>query len=720
MKIELLRYARILTAGLFAGLVATLNAEAAPIDPYAHAVRAEEPPVLDGRLDDLCWTLPIENMVQQSPDVGAEPGFPATVYVAYDAQTLYVGFEIHSGSPDDLVATVLQRDGPILGSDDFFAITLDTFHDHRDAYYFITNPIGARQDGRIGDEGVNIDGNWDGTWRVKTVRTADGWSGELAIPLADLRFSETADGIWGFGAFVNAKKRQESLTWPEIGKSGTKVSRYGDLKGMTGLDGRQPLVFQPFVTQGSQFGRYYENDSATWQPKANTWERDLGVDLRYSPTSALRLNLAVNPDFATVEADQFLFNLTTDELFLAERRPFFTESMDIFQTPSRLLYTRRIGLGSEQMISGLKMMGKTGANSFGVMNVLTGAGAGPEHNYTALRLKRDVFGSSTFGVLAIGKESISANSTGFNRAVGADFNYKINQRLKLIANINGSQGGASDAATGYDASLSLRYQGQLLNGQDNLYWQTDLEDVSPGFNLENIGFVPGTRIDRRGAQTQFVYGYSINDSRLNHIKLEQQAWYFQDHSGAFGVQDGLSSKLTLTSKNRIQPSLLVSRSLFYFADDQERHHNTQQTLEVKFGPYPRFGGKLSYRRGDNFSNAIRFSTAELSFKSTRRTTWTANVFHLNSKPFDATEAATTNLIGMLGFDFLITPEAYWRIVFQGDTDAERVLVNSLLRYEFQPGSAFYLSYKETRDESPDGFLPSDRLLLAKLSYLMNI
>ena len=216
-------------------LLAAPAASGEPV-PTVRALRIDEPPVMDGRLDDLCWQLaePIADFVQQQPNQGAAPGFPAAVRLAYDAHTLYVGFEIHSGDPSSLIATVLQRDGR-MRDNDAFIFALDTFHDHRDAYFFVVNPAGTRLDGRVGDEGVSIDINWDGIWQVEIHLLEDGWSGEIALPLRELRFRETEDGTWGFAASARTIAARERIIWPNYGKSAVKVSRYGHLTGLKGF-----------------------------------------------------------------------------------------------------------------------------------------------------------------------------------------------------------------------------------------------------------------------------------------------------------------------------------------------------------------------------------------------------------------------------------------------------------------------------------------------------
>jgi uncharacterized protein DUF5916 len=72
-----------------------------------------------------------------------------------------------------------------------------------------------------------------------------------------------------------------------------------------------------------------------------------GIDVAWRPAPNVAVVGAVLPDFAQVEADQVVINLTTSEIELPEKRPFFLQGMDLFATPIQLLYTRRIGAAAE-------------------------------------------------------------------------------------------------------------------------------------------------------------------------------------------------------------------------------------------------------------------------------------------------------------------------------------------------------------------------------------
>ena len=162
--------------------------------------RVEQGPTLDGRLDEEVW-LPaavIDEFVQQEPAEG-EPATERTVVrMLYDSRAIYIGVEAYDSQPDALIATEMRRDSRRLMDEDNFQIILDTFHDSRSGYMFVTSPLGAKLEQQISEEGEggyrgnssNINPNWDGVWDVAARRTPEGWVAEIAIPMVTLRFPE--------------------------------------------------------------------------------------------------------------------------------------------------------------------------------------------------------------------------------------------------------------------------------------------------------------------------------------------------------------------------------------------------------------------------------------------------------------------------------------------------------------------------------------------------
>ena len=146
--------------------------------PEIRATRVAQPPVLDGRLDDLAWELAeaSESLTQVEPDIGGEPTERTEFRIVYDDDALYIGLWCFDRDPDGIIARELGRDGNVL-SEDHVIIVLDPFLDRRNGYEFLTNPNGVRADALITNN-VNLNGSWDGIWVVKARIDDEGWKAE--------------------------------------------------------------------------------------------------------------------------------------------------------------------------------------------------------------------------------------------------------------------------------------------------------------------------------------------------------------------------------------------------------------------------------------------------------------------------------------------------------------------------------------------------------------
>jgi hypothetical protein len=132
---------------------------------------------IDGRLDDPIWQSAqrLTHFVQREPDYSQPVSEPTEVRVAFDAKNLYIAADMQDREPERVVANVMRRDAELLNNDSF-EIYLDTFHDHRNFFYFATNALGAQRDGLIRNEGENQNWDWDGVWESAGRRTPTGWA----------------------------------------------------------------------------------------------------------------------------------------------------------------------------------------------------------------------------------------------------------------------------------------------------------------------------------------------------------------------------------------------------------------------------------------------------------------------------------------------------------------------------------------------------------------
>jgi hypothetical protein len=295
-------------------------------------VRAASPPTLDGRLDEAVWATakPFTELVQKNPDAGASPSEPTSVRILYDDDALWIGIDcVQQLSP--MVRRLTRRDRQV--NADRVEIDLDSRATRRDAFHFEVSAAGQLGDAlRYDDTEINTD--WDDNWEAQTAATPTGWSAEIRIPFRVLRYSRQPGQSWGVQVrrFIAARQETDELSPIPRGEAG-ETSRYGTLGPFERLPDHSSLEVRPFA-----LASVAHDTTGSTSPRMS-----LGGDLKWHITPTLTLDMAVNPDFGQVEADQHVLNLSTYETFYPEKRPFFLEGSDLFSAPIQVLYTRRIG-----------------------------------------------------------------------------------------------------------------------------------------------------------------------------------------------------------------------------------------------------------------------------------------------------------------------------------------------------------------------------------------
>lgn len=333
----------------------------------------EKPPVIDGNLNDTVWqsAAVLKDFYQIDPGDNTPPSKPTEVLLGYDSKFLYVAFRAFD-EPDKVRSTVAKRDN--IFSDDYVGFYLDTFNDQRRAFEIFFNPLGIQGDGVL-TEGRGEDFSVDLLLDSKGIIGPDGYTVEIAIPFKSLRYEAGKGKQWGAHFFRRIQRFNRELdSWMPVSRSiDSNLSQAGHLTGLEGISAERTLELIPSLTV-SQSGRFVRslgvfpgtaaaltdpgrivNDPIALEP---------GLTAKFTPSSALTLDLAINPDFAQVEADQLV--VTTNQrfpIFFPEKRPFFLEGIDIFQTPISAVHTRAI---VDPDIA-LKLSGKKGRNTFGVM-----------------------------------------------------------------------------------------------------------------------------------------------------------------------------------------------------------------------------------------------------------------------------------------------------------------------------------------------------------------
>ncbi|HZJ65629.1 MAG TPA: DUF5916 domain-containing protein [Kofleriaceae bacterium] len=366
-------------------------------------------PQLDGRLEDPAWqtATAFTAFVQKNPDAGGPPSEPTSVRIVYDDEALWVGIDcVQQRSP--IVRRLTRRDREV--DSDRVEVDLDSRATGRDAFHFQVNAAGVLVDAlRYDDTEINAD--WDDNWEAQVATTPLGWSAELRIPFRALRYARERGQRWGLQVrrFISARHEIDELSPIPRGEAG-ETSHYASLGPFAALPDHASVEVRPFALASIEHAA-----DGTSTPRAS-----IGGDLKWHLTPTLTLDATINPDFAQVEADQQVLNLSTFETFFPEKRPFFLEGAALFAAPIQVLYTRRIGrlpdapavpdgetvraaMDPSRLWSAAKLIGTVGNDTqIGVLAALTGENrvetddavggheriADPWSAYTALRVRR--------------------------------------------------------------------------------------------------------------------------------------------------------------------------------------------------------------------------------------------------------------------------------------------------------------------------------------------
>jgi uncharacterized protein DUF5916/cellulose/xylan binding protein with CBM9 domain len=412
----------------------------------------DKAPVIDGRLDDEVWKTAavFKDFYQTSPGDNVAPSKPTETMIGYDAKTLYIAFHCFD-EPDKVRATVAKRDDVLNGTEDSIRVLLDTFNDQRKAYVLAFNPFGIQMDG-IRTEGVNVDFSVDIVMQSKGTMTEDGYVVEVAIPFKSLRYEAGKGKQWGIQIFrIIQRFNGEQDSWMPISRDiNGLLNQAGHITGLDGISAERTLELIPSITV-SETGKllphfnFIPNDPGRMVNEPIKF--DLGLTAKYTFTPTSTVNLAINPDFAQVEADATV--VTTNQrfpIFYQEKRPFFLEGIDMFQLPLNVVHTRTI----INPLVAAKLVGKTGRNSYGLMFAADrgpGTYVGDDRldpfNFPlidkkayvgVLRLKRDIGKENSIGMVATSYNFPEKH----NQIAGIDGRFKLDPQTTFVFHVVGT------------------------------------------------------------------------------------------------------------------------------------------------------------------------------------------------------------------------------------------------------------------------------------------
>jgi hypothetical protein len=569
------------------------------------AARLERPPVIDGVLDDEAWQRAprVTGFKTFVPDFGKAMADDTVAYYAYDAANLYFAFRALESEPGKIKASVANRD--TIHSDDFVCINLDSFNDQQALYAFYVNPAGIQEDSRYtsGNEDRGFDAVWDSAARIDE----KGFSVEIRIPLASIRYQGgdvTTMGII-FERFVS--RRKEHGAWPELDpKAGLNVLTQMYPLQFSGLGRQRVLEVLPAATYGRQrtwtSGRMEAQDSAA----------EFGVTAKYGITAQLTADGTYNPDFSQIEADagQIDINLRAP-LFFPEKRPFFLEGREIFALggPTQglplqaIVHTRTI----QDPRGGVKVSGKLSSRdtmaALYSADELAPAGAAGEESLAqvgAVRYKRGLRQDSYLGGFYTGR----SDTNGFNRVAGADGSVRIDRSSAISFYAFGSStGGTGRTIQGDGHAVGAQY----TRSTRRLDAGALALDISKAFVTET-GYLTRNGVGSVGAWFQPMF-YPTRGV-VQRVKVIAFSMQTRDaFSGLWESYNPLGVHLTLAGAGEAQADCTPSTEVF----EGSRFPTTgcRVAASKQFSKRLRVAGDLAYGR------AIYYSAEPFGGRATR-------------------------------------------------------------------------------------------------------
>jgi hypothetical protein len=317
------------------------------------AVRITQPPRLDGRLDDTAWqnAMFVSDFLQKEPVEFGEPTEKSEVAIVYDDYALYVAARMYSNNPRALRRHLDRRDNQGLAEQ--IIVTFDTYHDRRTAYGFGVNVAGVRFDRYHPEDAEHPrDFSYNPVWKARTALNDSSWTAEIMIPFSQFRFNNAEEQIWGINFNRWVPSRNEDIFWVVVPRDETGwPSWFGDLVGIEGIEPSSRIEILPYVAGDGSFSDQYNRLNP--YRDGSDFNSRFGGDLKMGLGSNLTLDATFNPDFGQVEADPAEVNLSAYETFFTERRPFFTEGSQLFETNGpTYFYSRRIGASPHGSVSG--------------------------------------------------------------------------------------------------------------------------------------------------------------------------------------------------------------------------------------------------------------------------------------------------------------------------------------------------------------------------------
>jgi len=703
---------------------------------------------IDGKIEEEEWKGVdyYDNFYEIEPADNGVPEEKTKLWIAYDEQYLYLAFYCYESDVSKLRYSMVDRDR--MFDDDWVGILLDPYLDNKFAYGFVVNPLGIQGDVVMS---ANSDGdiNFDTIWYSAAMIFKDGWSAEIAIPFKSLRFKETKNQTWNLHV-LRQRSRNSKFMY-----SLKKISRDNPclicqsikLKGLQGISSGKNFDVLPYVL-ANQAGYIEDRGDSYYDFKNFPVKATGGINLKYSLSSNLLFEMALNPDFSQVESDATQIDVNSNfAIFYPEKRPFFLEGSSIFDLDENIIYTRMIN----DLVAGSKMTGKIGSISFGYIGGLDDHSPFlipleeqsdvVETNIRSwsdiVRFKKDIFSDSFIGGVFTHREFQNA----YNRIIGIDGNIRFlneyylffqtikswtkelndpslySSNRKLIGNFDATFNGES--FDGKSIIIGIRRRARHYN------FNIAFEDFSPTFRADN-GFIISNNY--RLYRMRHELAFRPNNKYMNSIEFSIK--YFKKYNYD-----------NILKEAEIFPGLFIAlKKQFYiftaFSHKTERYNNKL------FENFNRFLIRISSNFSQKINGEMFLLNGEIINRDLENTILGRGFefyggINIKIKPqlimeFGLQKAKLINPLNkeiiFNGYIFRnrnsyqFNKNLFFRLITQYDKFSKLLSIEPLLTYRINAFSVFYVGYSSYLEdiEENNNYIQTSKQFFIKLQYLWQI
>ncbi len=672
--------------------------------------KIKTPIKFDGIVDSVEWssidTIP---MYSYRPRASLIPYMRTTVRVGYDQKNFYYSAICYQ-DPKTIQMPLFERDRQAPNAD-LITLLLDTYNDNENALAFTASATVSRIDFSVKNDaqGAPINMSWDSYWDAKVSMFSKGWMVEMRIPFSSLRFQVVNDSvIMGISTIRHCASKSEDDIYP-FREDDTNFwafvqpSKAKDVL-FSGIKNTRPWYTSPYLLTQLGFQNLEQEPSGFEKNPDNNFE--FGLDIQHAITDNLNMDVTFNTDFAQVEADDQVINLSRFSIFFPEKRRFFQERSGImefsFEDNNRLFYSRRIGINDGKKIplwGGVRLVGRINKFDVGFMSMQS------REKYSFL--------SENYGILRL-RRQISKNNSYiggiFTSRLGLDGSQNLTYGIDGIINLFKQTYVKVNLAQSHDSDDSISNAG-LFNGRNRIYLQ--LEDrLKKGFNYSlsysqvdkdyNPGIGFESRFNFKSIGDRISYAWFPEQKFLNYLLFEIQSKTFYQGlinqlesytiTPLIKITTNRSSTLTLNytrsydnplQEFKLSPDVTILPKKYY-NDEFNLNYNTsgvkflQSDFTIKLGSY--YEGKL-------FSGTIKPTYVVSKYLTL------SGYYQYNRIRFTNSNDYISHLV-RLNISTAFNVKLSVNFFIQYNSNSKMSNINLRLRYNFRDGNDFYFVYNE--------------------------